>query len=1610
MLTQSTNGRWWRLADAPFNPRAFIQPHYAINADFDLLSMRPAPDNPINGSGSLFLVGGQTAHHCGDPQLGECSSEIWLVNITRNLTLEANKADHPPLHLTWDRQMVGLMSFPSRCGAALISEARDITPGQARILGVAGGQMSFTAESDCRTAPIVTTNEVYYSSVANFSSWTLGRPAPFSARRSMQTDDALFMSDGGVYPIGTSRLHYLDKTISVGGGLRYVRREWDESRGVSRMTEAELFADVYSCTLITPEWDPSATDCDWSHTRRMANLSVPPPYLPTASLPVPIAHGPSARGQPVRKMWNIRWGGVTSEAAAAAWRATVPQGAADAFEKFDWGSAAHNLTLIAQPVLPANEMDFAAEGAPQPTVAETRYDLPTAWTVGEDELNSPNSSFVRGSDAVITMSVPTHYSTIQYQATTFHQQPSQMVQTAAESTAWLYLATSSLNTTRPLLDFTNRRFGHSMALSNAAVYLGGGISDGRYTNDWVTHEAALCLYPDDPSYYSTLGSGHIAAPPYKWDIMAHFLTHWYYKPGDEGGYAHGISFYTDVRLGPNTPFPWMCDDGFRFDPPTKASVVYISCTSSGLWMDTQLGSIRRCVPQALRCPAPFVDLGLGRCGDPEPVVTAVRIHGVGRGNPGRYVDQATNSDNATVIDIPSMGNSPMRNKLLYIHGSWLSQPVSITVFAQVCMVPQVRNSTRFCLDEADPTTCHRYGSLITCVLDLLPYFVQGSSFPVTITVGRRQTVISSISLVEWTVIDKPITLSIAPPRIHWLHSDQCKRPSDEPESTLRLVDCPINRPFEVVICSLNLDSDYNSGDSIRPKVYLSSVDEALSCDERSWAEKALPGSEVLCDSRLPNFPCIRQSTCANCTVPPRLGSGHVLRIARPTYEDYDLVYRASNMSAVISYASCLPGRFINISSEAAEKCQVCSAGRSTNNQTDQQECTPCQPGYFSSAAGAAICSPCPTRTFASASEATECEPCPGTSWQLLEGKAECRYCEAGQYPKWISNELQPTCDTCPLGSICNDGVNGTIVASPGAFVHIDDQTGAVSAVRCWHTACVGAETSPLCTEEQCNPIAICPGRPAPSVPLVTEVGLSLLNCCGENRRPAVSIDGEVNVLSAFCVDGHSEVRGRCVACDSIRWGMMFVVTSFALICMYVLHRFFPVSAAASGELPITVYFIQMSSLFMSGESLPAILSYVNVDVVGVVGSDPCVLPLTDYGKIAFRLLSPLFAVALLLVVLALHLLLRRLVLSSQWYTRELVQWHRSGDRLRYVAVSDREGDGGCPRQPLPGWLRIYVSAFGVPFVVEPALNLASPAFTDFNRQSLVSSVKPLHERLLDDSREPDTRPPAAVGTAAAVDCSVVPSGAHPMMLVGSLRSISLAYQQTLLRVLMISYNTLTAVCLAFFQTQDMGQFGRRLTAYPTVDPADATYAQLRPAIVFCLILVCVWPLALTVYLWRLKRRGTNAGGVTDQHSGVVVTAMFQPTFWYLPSLILLRRFVIILTLTFGLQEERFFYVLALNLVFYSAQMHLLPYLRPWDNWLECLTLAALSLQTILLSAHPSAVSRPPSTTAALWLLVLLPCLVLAFRPARRAFRWAVACTQQCAWGQRRRDELRAVEL
>ena len=512
------NGRWYRLPDAPFTPRAHMAHHLILYPDdVDFFTLRyTTPATRI----ILLLYGGEVGYACGNRVLGRCSQEIWQLNVRRS-----SDASDPlvvrelGLRFDWELAASGDRSeaplrfpFPARCGFTPIFERRGYINKQNRVTGVVGGQLSYE-DLTCQ-APIVTVREAWYGRwpYAQFA-WTRGMDAPFSARRSMVVDDAIVSEDDQLRVYAN-----LDKTATLVGGVRYLDHRYDPVLNRSITTRAEVYADAWSCT-VWPMWVQGSTraDCDWLYTfpfaRGEADLTAD--YAPSGSLPLPIAHSASALHPTGGYLINMRIGGATSREAVRAW-STTPLPAADADNDGVGGGGVgsglsrdtqwSNVTFLTQPSGYRSRQLRYTGGSTREEVMASRYGLPLAWTVDEDELNDPTSSFQLGSDDVVSHTQPYQWIQVKSQLTSVGDgrapNPSSASATAGASLPSLPADGSARS---QLLGFRAGRLDHSMASTWSTAIISGGRSGQLFFNDWITYEPSFCLWPEDPSYAEQLG-------------------------------------------------------------------------------------------------------------------------------------------------------------------------------------------------------------------------------------------------------------------------------------------------------------------------------------------------------------------------------------------------------------------------------------------------------------------------------------------------------------------------------------------------------------------------------------------------------------------------------------------------------------------------------------------------------------------------------------------------------------------------------------------------------------------------------------------------------------------------------------------------------------------------------------------------------------------------------------------------------------------------------------------------------------------------------------------------------------------------------------------------
>ena len=664
----------------------------------------------------------------------------------------------------------------------------------------------------------------------------------------------------------------------------------------------------------------------------------------------------------------------------------------------------------------------------------------------------------------------------------------------------------------------------------------------------------------------------------------------------------------------------------------------------------------------------------------------------------------------------------------------------------------------------------------------------------------------------------------------------------------------------------------------------------------------------------------------------------------------------SDVLALVSFAPCQAGYRERREGDSSEElCIPCPPGSSTDGWEDSTQCTPCPPGYVS-LAGSATCSPCPVGTHAAEAGQTECLPCTFTTYQRFTGQSVCTGCESNQYLRRPPDSNKSLCESCPaVGLTCavitesaEAVVAAALIAQPASYLLIDSRSGLVTSVPCAGLACIDGA--------QCVEAAVWGGAAVQSIPVTLT---TVLNCCGPNRKPAVDAQAGLNVLCAECMDGFSSVRGRCISCPSTQWLPLLAVLVCALLLVYLLHLLSSASGLeGSAVLPIVVYFCQMSALFASG-SLPLIASFLNLDLLGdgAGGSSDyglgntswCIIPLTEYEKIALRLLSPLLAIALLGLLLLGQVAARlwkaqcarsrwagsRGERPRRWAGQLMHRWsHRELPLARLVRGDKQRDDNKA--QPL-----LEAADQQLPVQGGTSLRHGAAADTDVTSRA--------------QGRHSDPACPADEVEGGALSSRIL-----------------IPYRHTLQRLALFSYNSISSTGLAFFHARQVGELGERLWAYPAIDTSERLYGLLRPVVAVGLVAVALLgPAALALHLYRLRRRRETS----LESAGVAMMAMYRPGYWWFSVYVLARRLLLIVLFTFVPAPLLYSVLTAVNVAVLCLQLDQRPYHRAADNNLEAMTLAALALQTMMLSAFPAAETRPAWLSAALWLLS--PLLTLA---------------------------------
>ena len=419
------NGRWYRLPDAPFTPRAHMA-HHAFTYPDDINFFDHSTTPPATRIIFLFF-GGEVSYACGNRVLGHCSSEVWQLNSRRS-----SNASDPlvvsdlGLRFDWEMAASGNRSeaplrfpFSPRCGFAPIFERRGYISKQSRVTGIAGGQLSYEDET-CQ-APIVTVNEAWYGRwpYEQFA-WTRGMDAPFSARRSMVVDDAIVSEDDQLRVYAN-----LDKTVTLVGGIRYLEHRYDSALNQSITTKAEVYADAWSCT-VWPMWIQGSqnVDCDWHYSFPFAaqKHSAMPDYAPSGSVPLPIAHSTSALHPIGGYLINMRIGGVTSREALRAWSTTPLPAAEHTDAGVGYGGGVGYSggvgAVYGQSVAPPHSSSLSISSSPSSSTSSySTSTSPTSTSPTSPTSSSPSSPSHAHSSNVSLLVQPSGYRSRQLRST-----------------------------------------------------------------------------------------------------------------------------------------------------------------------------------------------------------------------------------------------------------------------------------------------------------------------------------------------------------------------------------------------------------------------------------------------------------------------------------------------------------------------------------------------------------------------------------------------------------------------------------------------------------------------------------------------------------------------------------------------------------------------------------------------------------------------------------------------------------------------------------------------------------------------------------------------------------------------------------------------------------------------------------------------------------------------------------------------------------------------------------------------------------------------------------------------------------------------------------------
>ena len=647
-----------------------------------------------------------------------------------------------------------------------------------------------------------------------------------------------------------------------------------------------------------------------------------------------------------------------------------------------------------------------------------------------------------------------------------------------------------------------------------------------------------------------------------------------------------------------------CSAGYHWEPPQLARQMLLYCGPESMWYSAEM-TVPTCVEGTLDCPPGLVDLGFDVCVEQIPRIVSIQLDDA----------SALNVDDVTIT-----GALLRETVQLVIRGQYFHYPVLVHVGGYECDQPTLWFTNSSC---GAGEQC--YAPEIRCSMPV----VMGWQLLVTVRCGVRQV------LAEVANARVP-TITSTPPIVMSVTSPDCSTDASFP-SPFVLVDCPNDRRFNVTI-------------------QLAAYSVMLTQEELSVEVRF--GTQLLpCMSYVFHDQSFGDTYRVNCSFPPRLGELIPLRVSQT------ITALQSQQDSVISYNPCARGYKSNPDAKyngtlASLPCSPCPPGYSTGGAFGVAACLPCLPGYVSGQWGQGECDACLAGQFQPEANAQHCEDCPINSYTALSASSRCDACQMNTYIQFQSASVA-NCLRCPDSAQCD--VTGNISASTGSYLIIDQPSSSVSSVPCQTSACQSVLPDDAYSRAECGDTE--PQR-------VSVSRLAVRNCCAAGRLPAYDpsnpllkdTDG-ANILCALCLPDYTEINGKCISCPSIQWLPVVATISVLLVAIFALHRL-PSDWGGSASLSIVTFFLQLALLFLSAETMPQILSVVNLELFGDhvssrgrqsgSASDPssqvdrfhlgfCVWPMSAQQHITLRLLSPLIALACLAVIALIQLVLRSLL-------------------------------------------------------------------------------------------------------------------------------------------------------------------------------------------------------------------------------------------------------------------------------------------------------------------------------------------------------------------------------